>query len=176
MSENVEKHPLSARPPKGSDQPPDPATPTTFVGKSKLADAIKYGGRMYQLMMDSVRDYAIFMLDPEGHVASWNKGAQRIKGYTADEIIGRHFSTFYPPEDLARGKPATELKIASRTGRFEDEGIRLRKDGSAFWANVVITAVRDEDGTLLGFAKVTRDLTERRAAEGDRRRSTARGI
>jgi PAS domain S-box-containing protein len=137
----------------------------TPIGKSKLADAIKYGGRMYQLMMDSVRDYAIFMLDPTGHVASWNKGAQRIKGYTADEIIGRHFSTFYPQEDIARGKPATELKVASRTGRFEDEGIRLRKDGSAFWANVVITAVRDEDGTLLGFAKITRDLTERRAAE-----------
>jgi len=165
MSENTEQHPLFTRPPQDSGQPPEPATPNPPISKSKLADTIKHGGRIYQLMIGSVRDYAIFMLDPTGHVASWNQGAQRIKGYTADEIIGRHFSKFYPHEDIASGKPAAELKIASRAGRFEDEGIRLRKDGTAFWANVVITAVRDDDGTLLGFAKVTRDLTERRASE-----------
>ena len=116
-------------------------------------------------MVESVRDYAIFMLDPNGYIASWNRGAQAIKGYTADEIIGRHFSVFYGPEDIAAGKPEWELKIAAREGRFEDEGFRVRKDGTAFWANVVLTAVRDDDGTLLGFAKVTRDLTERRANE-----------
>jgi PAS domain S-box-containing protein len=116
-------------------------------------------------MVESVRDYAIFMLDPNGHVASWNQGAQRIKGYTADEIIGQHFSAFYPPEDIASRKPARELKIATRVGKFEEEGIRVRKDGTTFWANVVITAVRDADGSLVGFAKVTRDLTERRAAQ-----------
>lgn len=165
MSESAEKHPLAVRPPQESDAPEGSATPIIPIGKSRLVDAIKHGGRIYQMMIESVRDYAIFMLDPNGHVASWNKGAQRIKGYTADQIIGRHFSTFYPPEDNARGKPAMELEVASREGRFEDEGIRIRKDGSAFWANVVITAVREDDGTLLGFAKVTRDLTERRAAE-----------
>jgi PAS domain S-box-containing protein len=106
------------------------------------------------------------MLDPSGNVASWNGGAERIKGYKADEIIGKHFSTFYPPEDLAAGKPAWELEIATREGRFEDEGgWRVRKDGSLFWANVVITALRTKTGDLVGFAKVTRDLTERRAAQ-----------
>src|SRR6267142_6473474 len=89
-----------------------------------------------RLLVDSVRDYAIFLLSPDGLVMSWNKGAQRIKGYTASEIIGRHFSTFYPPEDIASDKPARELKIATRQGRFEEEGIRLRKDGSVFWASV----------------------------------------
>ena len=116
-------------------------------------------------MVESVHDYAIFMLDPAGYIASWNKGAQKIKGYTADEIIGQHFSIFYRAEDIAIGHPQRELAIATREGRFEEERPRLRKDGSEFWANVVITPVRDSDGTLVGFAKVTRDLTERRAAE-----------
>ena len=114
---------------------------------------------LYSLLIDSIQDYAIFVLDATGHVVSWNPGAQRIKGYEASEIIGRHFSVFYPPEDLA--KPAHELEGAAATGRFEDEGWRLRKDGTRFWANVVITALRAPEGELVGFAKVTRDLTER---------------
>ena len=121
---------------------------------------------LYRLLVDSVRDYAIFALDPTGHVLSWNAGAERFKGYTASEIIGKHFSIFYPMED--RWKPPRELEIATETGRFEEEGWRVRKDGSRFWASVVITALRDERGTLVGFAKVTRDLTERRQAEQQR--------
>src|SRR5688572_11450575 len=120
---------------------------------------------LYSLLVESVQDYAIFVLDATGHVVSWNPGAQRIKGYDASEIIGRHFSTFYPAEDLANKKPAYELEVASEVGRFEDEGWRIRKDGTPFWANVVITALRAPDGELVGFAKVTRDLTERRKAE-----------
>ena len=121
---------------------------------------------LYRLLVDSVRDYAIFALDPTGHVLSWNAGAQRFKGYRADEIIGKHFSIFYPLED--KWKPPMELDVATATGRFEEEGWRLRKDGSRFWANVVITALRDQAGTLVGFAKVTRDLTERKIAEQQR--------
>ena len=130
-----------------------------------LAEAIREGGKAVQLMVESVSDYAIFMLDPAGKISSWNKGAQKIKQYTPREIIGRHFSIFYPPEEIASGKPDHELEFASREGKFEEEGTRLRKDGTTFWANVVITAVRDENGELLGFTKVTRDLTERRAAQ-----------
>jgi PAS domain S-box-containing protein len=116
-------------------------------------------------MIESVKDYAIFMLDPDGRVATWNAGAERINGYTADEIIGTHFSVFFTSEDLAGGKPARELRIAASAGRFEDEGWRVRKDRSHFWANVVITALRDKEGTLRGFAKITRDMTERRQVE-----------
>jgi PAS domain S-box-containing protein len=105
------------------------------------------------------------MLDPAGYIASWNIGAERIKGYTASEIIGRHFSVFYQQSDIDAGKPPHELEVAQRDGRFEDEGPRVRKDGTIFWANVLITAVRDTDGTLIGFVKVTRDLTERRALQ-----------
>jgi PAS domain S-box-containing protein len=119
----------------------------------------------FRLLVQSVRDYGIFMLDPKGYVISWNEGAERIKGYTASDIIGRHFSTFYPAEDVSSGKPEMELRVATQVGRFEDEGWRLRKDGTPFWANVVITPLRLPDGELIGFAKVTRDLTERRAAE-----------
>jgi PAS domain S-box-containing protein len=114
----------------------------------------------FRLLVESIRDYAIFTLDPTGHVTSWNPGAERFKQYRADEIIGRHFSVFYPPEDIASGKPERELEVATRDGRIEDEGWRVRKDGTRFWANVVITALR-QDGRLIGFAKVTRDLTER---------------
>ncbi|HET7456019.1 MAG TPA: PAS domain S-box protein [Gemmatimonadaceae bacterium] len=128
---------------------------------------------LYRVMVDAVADYAIFALDASGNVATWNRGAERIKGYTADEIIGRHFSTFYPSEDVAAGKPAMELVVAARDGRFEDEGWRVRKDGSRLWANVVITALRDADGRLIGFAKVTRDLTSRLAAEEAARRLAA---
>ncbi|MCA1828266.1 MAG: MEDS domain-containing protein, partial [Myxococcales bacterium] len=120
----------------------------------------------FRLLIESVEEYAIFMLDPAGRVTSWNPGAQRIKGYRADEIIGHHFSRFYPPEDV--GKCPMELEVAARDGRFEDEGWRVRKDGTRFWANVVIHRVLDRDGRLVGFAKVTRDLTHRRQLEEER--------
>ena len=120
---------------------------------------------LYQLLVATVRDYAIFALDAGGHVLTWNAGAAHLKGYTASEIIGRHFSVFYPPEDVAAGKPRAELIGAARDGRFEDEGWRVRKDGTRFWANVVVTALHDDQQRVVGFAKVTRDLTERRAAE-----------
>ncbi|MCA1832734.1 MAG: PAS domain S-box protein [Actinobacteria bacterium] len=119
----------------------------------------------FRLLVESVREYAIFMLDAEGNIATWNAGARRIKGYDAEEIIGKHFSIFYPEKDLRAGKPEYELRVATDTGSFEDEGWRIRKDGSRFWANVVITALRDSRGFLRGFAKVTRDLTERREGE-----------
>ncbi|QFZ19400.1 PAS domain-containing sensor histidine kinase [Saccharothrix syringae] len=119
----------------------------------------------YRLLVESVVDYAIFLLDPSGRVVSWNAGAERIKGYRAEDIVGRHFSVFYPAEELATRKPWYELEVAAEVGRFEDEGWRLRKDGSRFWANVVITALVDDAGRLRGFAKVTRDLTERRRTE-----------
>ncbi|WP_245641920.1 PAS domain-containing sensor histidine kinase [Nonomuraea candida] len=115
-----------------------------------------------RLLVQSIRDYAIFMLDPQGVIASWNVGAERIKGYTAGEIIGTHFSVFYPPEDIAAGKPAAGLRVAAAEGRWEEEGWRVRKDGTRFWASVVITALYDDAGALRGFGKVTRDLTERR--------------
>ena len=161
MADKAESHPLPNKRSASRDAPGEPAP----IVSTRPADTIKLGGRIYQLMVDSVRDYAIFMLDPSGYVASWNRGAERIKGYTANEIIGKHFSVFYLPEDIATDHPQHELEIAASEGRFEEESERIRKDGSHFWANVVITAVRDEDGTLLGFAKVTRDLTERRNAE-----------
>jgi PAS domain S-box-containing protein len=123
--------------------------------------------RRFRLMVESVVDYAIFMLDAEGRVASWNAGAQRISGYEADEIVGQHFSRFYPREDLERRKPQWELEIAGSEGRFEEEGWRVRKDGSSYWGNIVITAVRDDTGQLLGFAKVVRDLTERNRVEAE---------
>jgi PAS domain S-box-containing protein len=119
----------------------------------------------FRLLVESVKDYAIFILDPKGYVATWNIGAQRIKGYAAREIIGRHFSTFYPRDEAASGKCERELEIATREGRFEEEGWRIRKDGSRFWANVTITALRERDEKLVGFAKVTRDLTERKLHE-----------
>ena len=117
-------------------------------------------------MVTSVKDYAILMLDPGGRIVSWNPGAERIKGYTAEEIIGQHFSLFYPPaEDLRNGKPDRELAVAMAEGQVEDEGWRLRKDGSRFWANVVITALRDEQQHFVGFSKITRDMTDRKRAD-----------
>ena len=163
-SDKARKRRTSSGSSSSGDTPPE-GTPITPISHSGLADAIKHGGKIYQLMVEAVRDYAIFMLDPQGHVASWNQGAERIKGYTADEIIGQHFSVFYPRSAVEIGHPQYELKVAAEAGRFEEEGIRVRKDGSQFWANVVITAVRDENGALIGFAKVTRDLTERRNAQ-----------
>jgi PAS domain S-box-containing protein len=119
----------------------------------------------YRLLVDSVNDYAIITLDVDGNVTTWNKGAARIKGYTPEEIIGRHFSCFYPQEKIRARLPERELRAAATEGRFEDEGWRVRKDGSQFWANVIITALRDRAGNLVGFGKVTRDLTEQKQAE-----------
>lgn len=139
-----------------------------------LEQIAKLQEERFRALVDAATDYAIFLLDPEGGVVSWNSGAERIKGYAPDEIIGHHFSRFYAPEDLELGKPAEHLKRAAETGRAEDEGWRVRKDGSRFWANVVITAIRGKDGGLLGFAKVTRDFTERKRAEEAVRESEKR--
>jgi len=116
------------------------------------------------LLIDAVDEYAIFMLDRDGYVLTWNSGANRIKGYTADEIVGRHFSAFYPGEDVADGKPQRELDIASECGHFREVGWRVRRDGSRFLANVVITAILDDNHDVVGFAKVTRDDTDRMLA------------
>jgi PAS domain S-box-containing protein len=121
--------------------------------------------RQFARLLDGVRDCAIYMLDPGGHVVSWNAGAERIKGYQPREIIGRHLSEFYVPEDRERQAPAATLATAERTGKFEGEGWRMRKDGTRFWASVLVDAIRAEDGTLVGFAKITRDMTERRAMQ-----------
>jgi PAS domain S-box-containing protein len=123
---------------------------------------------LFRLLVESVKDYAIFVLGPTGLVVSWNEGAQRIKGYRAGEIIGKHFSIFYPPRDVQQGKPDYALRVAADEGRWQEEGWRVRKDGSRFWASVVITALVDTTGDLIGFAKVTRDLTERKRAEEER--------
>ena len=129
---------------------------------------------IYRLMVDQTRDYAVFFIDTEGRIMSWNAGAERIKGYAPEEIIGRHFSVFYTREAVDSGWPQHELKIATAEGRFEDEGWRVKKDGSRFWANVVITALRDETGKLLGFSKMTRDVSERRLHEEALRQSEER--
>ncbi|UDM53089.1 PAS domain-containing sensor histidine kinase [Cupriavidus sp. MP-37] len=131
----------------------------------RAAEALRQSEESLRLLVEGVKDYAIFMLDPGGHIASWNSGASYIKGYRRDEIIGRHFSLFYPQEDVAAGKPARHLDLARRAGRIEDEGWRVRKDGSLFWANVTLTAVYDDSRALRGFAEVTRDMSERRRRE-----------
>ncbi len=130
---------------------------------------------LLRLLVENVTDYAIVLLDPKGTVLSWNPAAERLKGWAADEIVGRSFDRFYPPEDIEHGKPERELEVAAAEGRFEDEGWRVRKDGSRFWANVVITALRAPDGRLRAFGKVTRDLSERKGAE-DRIRRQAQEI
>jgi PAS domain S-box-containing protein len=133
--------------------------------RKRTEAALRDSEERFRILVDGITDYAIFRLTPTGHVASWNQGAERIKGYKQDEIIGRHFSCFYRPEELASGFPERELKVAAQAGRCEEEGWRVRKDGSQFWANVVITPLRDESGTLRGFSKITRDITERKGAE-----------
>jgi PAS domain S-box-containing protein len=155
--------------------------PTEVVGswvditdRREAEASLRTSEQRLRLLVGSVRDYAIYMLDPEGHVQSWNAGAQHIKGYTEAEILGQHFSRFYVPEDVAAGKPAAALRAAATDGRFEAENWRVRKDGTRFWADVVITAVRDQRGVLVGFAKVTRDLTERKRAEQALRASEER--
>jgi PAS domain S-box-containing protein len=146
-----------------SDQPSLPLPSGTPASDELASNAFPHalGNIHFRLLLDAVQDYAIFMLDPDGRVVSWNRGAQSIKGYTAGEIIGQHFSVFYTPEDVAAAKPRTELALAESEGRIEDEGWRVRQDGSRFWANVTITAIRAPDGGLRGFAKVTRDMTDR---------------
>ncbi|MGH9514188.1 MAG: PAS domain S-box protein [Terriglobales bacterium] len=133
--------------------------------------ALLQSEQRFRLFVDAVRDYAIFMLDPNGNITTWNTGAERIKGYKPWEIIGQHFSVFYPEADLKTRKPWYELEVAAKEGRFEDEGWRLRKDGSKFWANVIITAIRDEGGRLLGFGKVTRDLSDTKRAHEELERA-----
>jgi len=132
--------------------------------RKRAEEALRLSQERFRLLVEEVKDYAIFMLDPAGKILSWNEGARKIKGYTADEIIGQHFSIFYSSEDIERGKPNEELKFAAAEGRWQEEGWRLRKDGSRFWADVVITALHDNDGNLLGFTKVTRDITEGKRA------------
>jgi PAS domain S-box-containing protein len=162
--------PPSRKPPSHKDlertaaQSPGAQDAAAFTGDPERGVLNEASG-LYRLLVESVKDYAIFALDADGHIMTWNAGAQRFKGYQAHEIIGKHYSLFYPPEDAASGKPAHLLEQAIRHGRVEDEGWRIRKDGSRFWADVVITALRNETGQLVGFAKVTRDLSERRAAE-----------
>src|SRR5215208_4818588 len=133
--------------------------------QKRAEEKLKRSEERFRLMVEGVRDYAIFMLDPNGHIESWNEGARRIKGYSQEEILGQHFSIFYPPEDVERGKPERELREAEAKGVYEEEGWRVRKDGSRFWASVLITALRDEAGQIRGFSKVTRDISERKQAE-----------
>ncbi|MCU7549999.1 PAS domain S-box protein [Chitinophagaceae bacterium LB-8] len=133
--------------------------------RKEAEEALRQSEERYRLLVEQVIDYGIFMLDEKGRIVSWNEGAKRIKGYTASEIIGKYFSIFYPEEDIISGKPANELKIARETGKYEEEGWRLKKDGSRFWANIVITAVYNNDGILIGYSKVTKDLTERKETE-----------
>src|SRR5436305_437084 len=120
---------------------------------------------LFRFLVEQVLDYAIFLLTPDGYITSWNAGAERLKGYTANEIIGSHFQRFYTAEEREAGRPAELLSVARREGRVEDTGWRVRKDGTRFWAGVVITALRDEAGHLVGFAKITRDLSDQRASE-----------
>ena len=133
--------------------------------KRAAQQALLDAERHFRLLVEGVTDYAIFMLDPQGHVTNWNAGAQRIKGYTPEEIVGEHFSRFYTPEDREAGLPQRALETAREAGRYEAEGWRVRKDGSRFWANAVLDAVHDDDGKLIGFAKITRDMTEKREAQ-----------
>jgi PAS domain S-box-containing protein len=135
------------------------------TGRRLVEEQLRESEERFRLIVESTIDYAIFMLDPDGRIASWNAGAERIKGYTADDVIGKHFSIFYTPEAIQSGWPSFELQEAVRVGRFEDEGWRVKKDGSRFWANVIITAVHGANGELRGFSKVTRDISERKAHE-----------
>ncbi|MGA8480157.1 MAG: ATP-binding protein [Chthoniobacterales bacterium] len=142
-----------------------PNGPSHSSSEGSAGEALRKSQAHFRQLVEGVRNYAIFLLDAHGDVASWNQGAERIKGYSADEIIGKHFSAFYPPESIEQGWPEQELQLAKDEGRLEDEGWRVRKDGSRFWASVTITALRDENGNTEGFLKITRDLTARKQAE-----------
>ncbi len=148
--------------------------PRVTAEPDELYQSQRFLEERFRALVEAAKDYAIFMLDPMGRVVTWNPGAERIKGYTAAEIIGQHFSKFYTPEDIEHGIPAEQLKKAAETGRTEDEGWRVRKDGSHFWANAIITAIRGKDGELAGFAKITRDFTERQLAHEALRESEKR--
>jgi PAS domain S-box-containing protein len=141
------------------------ATLTEHVPPPRIEAALAQSEQQFRLLVQGVTDYAIYLLDPEGYITNWNAGGERIKGYPAEEIVGQHFSRFYSPEDRARGDPARTLAIASREGRFEGEGWRVRKDGTRFWASAVVDRILDHRGQLIGFAKVTRDMTEKKRAE-----------
>lgn len=143
------------------------------TGQRAAEEQLRQSEERFRLLVEAVEDYAIFMLDPGGHVVSWNNGAQRINGYTADEIVGQHFRVFYPPDKQESRHPEHELRIAIREGHYEEEGWRVRNNGSQFWASVLITAVRNPAGELVGFAKVTRDITERRRVASERERTMA---
>lgn len=138
--------------------------------RQQAEEALRQAEQRFSSMLENVRDYAIIFLDLEGRITAWNKGAERIKGYRTEEIVGQHFSRFYPPAAIAIGKPERELQIATSEGRFEDEDWRVRKDGSRFWANVVVSALRDANGRVNGFVKITRDLTARKEAEDEIKR------
>jgi len=141
--------------------------------RSKSSEALKESERHFRLLVNGVTDYALYMLDPNGIVTNWNVGGQRIKGYSPEEIIGQHFSLFYSPADQAAGRPARALRLALENGRYEEEGWRVRKDGTFFWASVIIDPIRDDDKKLLGFAKITRDISERREAPAKPRKNSA---
>ncbi len=139
--------------------------PTPSQKASSSADEATKTNVAFRLLVDAVQDYAIFILDPDGYVLTWNSGARNIKGYTREEIVGKHFSVFYPKEAVDSHWPERELALAVKEGRFRDEGLRVKKDGSTFWASVTLTALRESDGSLYGFAKVTQDLSARREAD-----------
>ena len=160
-------------PTEGRDDRPPSATARSPLeartqARAEAAEDLRRSEERFSLLVHSIKDYAIFFLDPQGYIRSWNEGAERLKGYTEQEILGRHFSVFYPPEDRAGGLPERLLRQAEQEGRCEHEGWRVRRDGTRFWADVVITALRDREGRLVGFGKVTRDLTERRQLEQER--------
>jgi len=143
---------------KAKSTPADRQNPPEAIACTKDSELL-------QLLVDTIKDYAIILLDTEGNVRTWNVAAERLKGWKAEEIIGQNFARFYPPEDIEKGKTTMELRVAREEGRFEDEGWRVRKDGTRFWANVILTPLRDKNGQLVGYGKVTRDLSERRKSE-----------
>jgi PAS domain S-box-containing protein len=139
--------------------------------RRKAAETLLVSEERFRILVEGIADYAIYMVNPSGHISSWNAGAERFKGYTADEVLGKHFRLFYTPEDRAANLADRVLKIAAREGRFESEGWRVRKDGSRFWAHVIVDAIHDVSGQLIGFAKITRDLSEKKAAEESLRKT-----
>jgi PAS domain S-box-containing protein len=150
----------------------DTATSVSSAAGAAETPQIAAERELLQLLVANLKDYAIIMLDPKGNVLTWSSAAEQLKGWKASEIIGQHFSRFYPVEDVQKGKTEMELQLAMQNGRFEDEGWRVRKDGSRFWANVIVTCLRTTDGQVRGFGKITRDLTERRMAEERSRKQT----